>query len=211
MKGMWYFVFIIFAALSPTGTAIAQQTTIGIMNQLASGRVVSITPQSTLIMGGITDVLAQRCGPKIGVTDSDRVVLADFLNVAQLRMQGGGRYSDPSIAGQVNNQIQGGLLYLRAGQMAHSRYGCSRKSEDILHYIAESVRSSRSKSVSKPFMRTCSVNHSSAQCRCLLSLGKSVRPGVENIPYSANLMRSIIKSNPLIGLSVISKCGLTRY
>lgn len=96
----------------------------------------------------------------------------------------------------------------------HEKYGCvSPVTLALQHGLVRTVQIEATVSSESLFVQSCSSQGLSLkQCACLAELGRGVAPRIEKMGYDRRTtIKSIVESNPFLGIQIGVQCGISDY
>lgn len=181
----------------------------GEAEMISQGRPFTFTDESYLFTGGVAYGLLSECSVSVGA--AERMDVASFAQTASQRATVGNRYSDPDLRKTMQSQAHG-QAFFASGLLAAQATKCQGASA-LVENIAAILRSNRQgEDGGEPaFISSCAPIHDEARCECLARTGSAVHPNIYGMRYSGDLVYSIIQGNPLLGIQIMTQCGIMNY
>jgi hypothetical protein len=166
-------------------------------------------------VAGLASGLLEKCS--YPVDPSQRVRVADFLITNWFVSMAGSDYSNRNIGKTLANQAAS-ILASRTGLEIARGMSCASPETKLLSsgIVAYLARTSEGPGGLAPrFVRACVAHYgnrySTAQCSCLADAAREITPDIHQQPFSADVYRRVMQSNPGVGGSILLKCGITQY
>ena len=186
-----------------------------VLYSLESGCSRTLSPKEQLVMAGLARKLLDECGLPSDSTSKRK--LERFLSPSTFTAMFGGQFSNPDLGEGMADSFKSSASYA-AGLAAFKLIGCKdpgapRLAKGIVDYL-DWTASGRGLGASR-FVEECVIHYEGRydrdQCKCMADVGRAVRPDIHQGGFSPVILQSIIKSNPFVGMQLISRCGLTEY
>ena len=176
---------------------------------ISKGGTFTFTDETYLFTGGVAYALLSECRPSASA--EDRVEAATFAQAAAQRAMIGNQYSNPDLGKTMGSQAHG-QAFFAAGLAAANATKCE-GAGILVANIAAIVRSNKQGQDGEEaaFIATCTPVHDNARCECLARTGSAVHPNIYQMEYSRQLVHSILKGNPFLGIQIMTQCGIMNY
>lgn len=92
--------------------------------------------------------------------------------------------------------------------------GCNDRFLDAIFEILADLQTSRSRmAAERPplFVRSCALDRAANECTCIMNVLQTVMPGISQEEYSSAPMRTAMEMNPIYGIELMTRCGVSRY
>lgn len=201
-------------ACGPTPAEYAKKNYGNVIYSLMSGCFRALSYEEQLFVAGYGQMLLDKCPPSDAAS---KKTLERFLSPASFAAIVGNQYSNPNLGEGLVNSIQSSTSYT-AGAAAFKQIGCEASmtanlAERIAEYL-EWAGSGRGLGASR-FVEECVLyyegRYDREQCQCFADVGRALRPDIHQGAFSSVILQSLVKSNPFVGMQLMSRCGLTEY
>lgn len=182
---------------------------------LETGCLRTLSSNEQLVMAGVAQRLLKECGLPKDYTSRKRLVR--FLSPSHFAGLLGRRFNNTEIGEGFLDTLESSSFYV-AGYAAIDGIGCesslaAKLADSIVTYL-DWTDNGRGLGASR-FVEECTIHYegrySHEQCECMAAIGQSIRSGIHASGFSPTVLQSIIKSNPLVGMQLISECDLREY
>jgi uncharacterized protein len=181
-----------------------------IASDMLSGKPYDFDDVSQAVTAGAASALLEEC--RVDLSMAERLEVVDFVKSATLAAALGSDFSNPDMTKTWSSQHRGMAQYT-AGVTAVRTMGCSGDlPSNLARSILEAVRFNREGSGNGAvFLDSCSRRHGAGTCGCVLTQGMALDANLADKVYSQDLIYGLLERNPMIGLVMITQCGLTEY
>lgn len=165
-------------------------------------------------LAGLGRTLRARCGLPHSL--ADQAEMLSFLVSSMSVMMAGRSYAEGDLLDSWRGQVTG-IAAFDAGSRRAEELDCDgpvaeRLADGILAYLRRSAAVPEGQ---PSFVRGCARHYegtySEAQCQCIADVGRAVLPDLHRQAFDRQLIRRIIRRNPLVGLQVAMQCRIGDY
>lgn len=187
----------------------------GVLYSLESGCFRALSSKEQLFVAGFTQALVDECGLQGGSASSETI--ERFLSPSSYAAILGREFSNPDLGEGLLDSVRSSVSYT-AGVAAFQGIGCeaskqAKLEEEIVNYLNWTARGGELGA--SRFVEECIIHYEGRydrdQCQCMADVGRAVRPEIHRGAFSPIILQSIVKSNPFVGMQLISRCGLKEY
>lgn len=166
-----------------------------------------------VFVAGLSQGLLEKCG--YPSNPNSRLKLQKFLSSSIFVGIIGRQYGNPNLGKGLEDQAASQAAYVTGISTAKS-IGCTALGKNTANGIVKYLdRTSSDGDVSNNYVNGCtkyySGRYTKAQCQCIADIGRSVFPNIHAQAFSPRSIKSIINSNPFVGMQIGFQCGIGNY
>lgn len=166
-----------------------------------------------LFLAGLSNHFLEQCGYPQGL--DARIQLQKFITSMTLMVSPGAGYANPNPLNAIGDQISNTAIFASGGSTAQS-IGCSQIGERLADRIVSYLDRTSAGAVDTPNYVNGCVQHyggtyTRSQCQCVADIGRAIHPDIHQTAFSTSSIKSIIASNPFLGLQIGLQCGIGDY
>lgn len=116
--------------------------------------------------------------------------------------------------GSSLSSVAAGVANYADGVSFADALGCDDRFVDAFYDVLAATWFERSQDADgRPplFVRSCALDRQPAQCQCIMSVVETVQPKVSHQEYSRGVIYSAMEMQPLIGIEIGTRCGVSNY
>lgn len=173
----------------------------------------TFSPKEQVFVAGISQGLLSNCGfPK---DLKSRLKLQKFLTSSTLVGTIGSQYGNRDLRITLGDQAASGAAF-SAGVVTAEKIGCTEAGNQLANNVVSYLDRTAEGAPDKPnYIDGCakyySGRYTKQQCRCIADIGRSVFPNIHETKFSPSSIKSMIRSNPFVGLQVALQCQIGDY
>jgi len=182
-----------------------------LFGELMSGVKDRFSGDEISLFGGFVAGAIDKCSQPSSL--SDRLQLLGFLFQGVDRALFGDSYATGSLSDTLRESLQGSLTYDEGAGIV-AKFGCD--SQFLAAALADLVDASRTRLITGDgraslFVRSCALDRSVEQCKCMARTMQSVIPGINDLRFDRSQLATLASQNPLTAAQVGAVCGVGNY
>ncbi|GEC16623.1 hypothetical protein [Nitrobacter winogradskyi] len=179
---------------------------------VVTGDVQRLEGGDMSFFGGVIAESVEAC--KLPSSAVERLALVRLLEASFNLALMGDAFSSKNIGEAIGGSAQSQAMFLE-GVTAVRTMGCAHPFLSVLLTTLVDISTAPAGNAEgggpDQFVRTCSLDRSRLQCECIVREGSVLVPNIAQQRFDRSILSNIVSRNPLIGMNLFIKCGVSNY